>query len=145
MIETRIRVITAADGTAWVRTTEDSGCGGCGARSSCAVSGLGKYFARHQRAIPVACDSTVRAGDELVATVTESELLKAGLMAYLLPAVLAVLGASLAALRGLGDAGTVAGMAAGVALGLLCARLLAKTSRLHARRNPIPISEGEAP
>jgi sigma-E factor negative regulatory protein RseC len=135
MIETRTRVITAAGGTAWVQTTEDSGCGGCGARSSCAVSGLSKYFARHQRSIPVACDSSVRAGDDLMVTVSESDLLKAGLMAYLLPAVLAVLGASLAALNGLGDAGTAGGMAAGVILGLLSARLLAGTSKLRARSN----------
>ena len=145
MIETRIRVVTAADGTAWVQATEDSGCGGCGARSSCAVSGLGKYFARHQRSIPVACDSSVRAGDELVVAVSESELLRAGLMAYLLPAVLAVLGAGIAAVNGLGDAGTVGGMAAGVVLGLLLARLLAGTSRLYAQRKPFSNSEGETP
>ena len=145
MITTRIRVIRAANGTAWVQPTEDSGCGGCGARSSCAVSGLAKYFARHQRSIPLSCDRSVQAGDELVVAVSESELLRAGLMAYLLPAVLAVLGASLAALKGLGDAGTVGGMAAGVILGLLGARLLGGTSRLYARHKHVSIPEGEAP
>jgi sigma-E factor negative regulatory protein RseC len=135
MIETHIRVITASDGTAWVQPTEESGCGGCGARNSCAVSGLGKYFARYQRPVPVACDRSVRAGDDLVVAVSASELLKAGLMAYLLPAILAVLGASLAALKGLGDAGTAGGMAVGVALGLLLARIFAGPSELHIRRN----------
>ncbi|MGO9446199.1 MAG: SoxR reducing system RseC family protein [Thiobacillaceae bacterium] len=145
MIETRIRVVTASDGTAWVQPTEESGCGGCGARNSCAISGLGKYFARHQRPVPVSCDSSVRAGDDLVVAVSAAELLTAGLMAYLLPAILAVLGASLAALNGLGDVGTAGGMVGGVSLGLLLARVVTKPSKLRILRSKFSNPEGETP
>jgi len=135
MIETKARIVSISDGTAWVAPTEESGCGGCGSRSSCAVSGLAKHFSRRQKLVPVACDASAKPGDELVLAVSEGELLKAGLMAYLLPTVLSVAGAAWASSRGYGDIGSVAGMAGGIALGLLIARLLARKARLRIGRN----------
>lgn len=143
MIETKARIVSISDGTAWVKPSEDSGCGGCGSRSSCAVSGLGKYFSRHQKLVPVPCDGNARPGEELTVSVTEGELLKAGLMAYLLPSGLAVAGASLAAAYDLGNPGAVAGMAGGVALGLLLARLLARPARLRTGQNKHSTSQGD--
>ena len=143
MIETKARIVSIRDGTAWVAPSESSGCGGCGSRSSCAVSGLAKYFSRHQKLVPVPCDGNARPGEELTVTVTEGELLKAGLMAYLLPSGLAVAGASLAAAYGLGNAGAVSGMAGGIAVGLLLARLLARPARLRTGNNTHSISQGD--
>ncbi|MDR3394047.1 MAG: SoxR reducing system RseC family protein [Parasulfuritortus sp.] len=143
MIETKTRIVSVANGTAWVRPTEDSGCGGCGSRSSCAVSGLAKYFSRHQKLVPVPCNAAARPGDDLMVSVSEGELLKAGLLAYLLPALLGVAGAATGAANGLGDVGAVVGMASGVALGLLIARLLSRRSRLRTGPNPDSISQGD--
>ncbi len=143
MIETRTRIVSISNGTAWVAPTEDSGCGGCGSRSSCAVSGLAKYFSRHQKLVPVPCHAGARPGEELVVAVSEGELLKAGLMAYLLPAGLGVAGAAWAAASGLGDPGAVAGMAGGVALGLLVARLLSRKARLRIGKNTNSHSQGD--
>jgi sigma-E factor negative regulatory protein RseC len=143
MIETRTRIVSVSNGTAWVQPTEDSGCGGCGSRSSCAVSGLSKYFARHQRSIPVPCDASARPGEELMVAVNESELLRAGLMAYLLPALLAVAGAAIGAVNGLGDKGAVLGMVGGVVLGLLVSRLLTRKPRLRTSRTMNSISHGD--
>jgi sigma-E factor negative regulatory protein RseC len=143
MIETKTRIVSIRDGTAWVAPTEDSGCGGCGSRSSCAVSGLARHFSRHQKLVPLPCDGNARPGEELTVSVTEGELLKAGLMAYLLPSGLAVAGASVAAAYDLGNPGAVAGMAGGVALGLLLARLLARPTRLRTGRNTHSTSQGD--
>jgi sigma-E factor negative regulatory protein RseC len=143
MIETKTRIVSITNGTAWVQPTEDSGCGGCGSRSSCAVSGLAKYFSRHQKLVPVPCDAAARPGEELVVAVSEGELLKAGLMAYLLPAVLSVIGAAIGAANSLGDKGAVAGMVGGVALGLLLARLLARNPRLRTGRTTNSITQGD--
>lgn len=123
MISAPVRVISAADGIAQVEPTAQSGCGGCQSRSSCGVSGLGKYFSGNRKAIPVQCDASVRAGDELQLNMSEGDLLKAGLMAYLLPSVLALVGAGIAASFGSGDVGAVFGAAAGIALGFLLGRL----------------------
>ncbi len=122
MIETTVRVVSAREGEALVESTQQSGCGGCGSRSVCGVSGLAKYFAAGRKAVAVPCAANVRPGDELRFAMSESDLLKAGLLAYLLPTVLALVGAGVAAASGLGNIGAVLGAAAGVALGLLLGR-----------------------
>lgn len=122
MISAPVRVVSSADGIAQVLPTEKSGCGGCASSSSCGVSGLGKYFAHGRKTIAVQCDANVRAGDELHLSMSEGDLLKAGLLAYLLPTVLALAGAGIAAAFGLGDIGAVLGAANGMALGFLLGR-----------------------
>jgi len=122
MISAPVRVVSIADGSAQVEPTAQSGCGGCASKSSCGVSGLGKYFSNNRKAIEVQCDANVRAGDELQLLMSEGDLLKAGLLAYLLPTVLALVGAGVAAAAGLGDVGAVLGAANGMAAGFLLGR-----------------------
>ena len=122
MISAPVRVISSADGIAQVMPTEKSGCGGCASSSSCGVSGLGKYFAHGRKTIAVQCGANVRAGDELHLSLSEGDLLRAGLLAYLLPTVLALAGAGIAAALGLGDVGAVLGAASGMAVGFLLGR-----------------------
>ncbi|MDD2776526.1 MAG: SoxR reducing system RseC family protein [Gallionella sp.] len=132
MIETSARVIATENGTAQVEPTLTSGCGGCQSRSSCGISGLGKYFSNHRKAIEVRCDSSIQAGDELQLSMTEGDLLKAGLLAYLLPSVLALVGAGIGAAWG--DVGAVIGMIAGFLVGFLVAKLSRWTPRLVAKK-----------
>lgn len=143
MIETRVHIVAMDYGIAWVEPSEQSGCGGCQAKSSCGVSGLGKYFSRRQQPMPVMCKSSAKAGDELLVAVDETELLKAGLLVYLLPIVLAVLGASL--MSGLGDAAAAAGMALGIVAGLLVARFAGRAPRMQALPLSDSFSSGETP
>lgn len=120
MISAPVRVIAVQGRVAQVMPTEKSGCGGCASRESCGVSGLGKYFSSRRKTIGVACDAQVRAGDELQLSLSESDLVKAGLLAYLLPCVTAVAGAALAS--GYGDVGAVLGASVGAASGFVLAR-----------------------
>ncbi|HCI13305.1 MAG: hypothetical protein A2063_11220 [Gallionellales bacterium GWA2_60_142] len=122
MISAPVRVLSIADGKAQVEPTAESGCGGCASKSSCGVSGLGKYFSHNRKPIAVPCDANVQAGDELHLSMSEGDLLKAGLLAYLLPTVLALAGAGIAASFGLGDIGAVLGAANGMAAGFLLGR-----------------------
>ncbi|MDZ4201408.1 MAG: SoxR reducing system RseC family protein [Gallionella sp.] len=122
MISAPVRVVSSADGIAQVLPTEKSGCGGCASSSRCGVSGLGKYFAHGRKTIAVQCDANVRAGDELHLNMSEGDLLKAGMMAYLLPTVLALAGAGIAAALEFGDVGAVLGAASGMAAGFLLGR-----------------------
>ncbi len=144
MIETTARVLTAENGTVMVEPTAQSGCGGCSSRSVCGVSGLGKYFSHNRKAIAIKCDANVKAGDELELSMDEGDLLKAGMMAYLLPSVLALLGAGGAAALGLGDVGAVLGAAAGVALGILLGRLTGWAPQMVAQRKN-EFSKGDTP
>jgi sigma-E factor negative regulatory protein RseC len=134
MIETTVRVVSADNGKVMVEASAQSGCGGCQSRSTCGVSGLGKYFSGNRKAIEVKCDANVRAGDDLHLSMDEGDMLRAGLLAYLLPSVLALVGAGIAAAYGLGDAGAVLGAAAGVAVGILLGRLSGWVPRMVAQR-----------
>lgn len=123
MIETTARVVSISNGTAQIDPTSTSGCGGCKSRNSCGVSGLGKYFSNTRKSIEMSCDENIRAGDELQLSMSEGDLLKAGLLVYLLPVVLSLTGAGVASSMGFGDVGAVLGMAFGFVAGLLLAKL----------------------
>lgn len=152
MIETRVRVLHASRDIAWVEPTEQSGCGACQAKSACAVSGLGRFFSSRRQPIPVSSNDA-RPGQQYTVAVQESDFLKAGLVAYLIPSVLAVVGAGIASSAGLGDAWSVIGMALGFLLGLLLASLLsgrlAPPIAMYASpqliSESIPSNQGETP
>jgi sigma-E factor negative regulatory protein RseC len=130
MIEARVRVISATHGMAWVSSSEASGCSACQSQSSCGISGLGKYLSRRRRTMSLA-HADARPGDELMLCVDESELLRAGLFAYLLPALLAVIGAALADSAGATDSAAALAALLGFIAGLLVARFLAPTPRIR--------------
>jgi sigma-E factor negative regulatory protein RseC len=145
MIDAPVRVVSAGNGRAQVEPTPQTGCGGCQSRSSCGVSGLGKYFSNNRKAIEVQCDVNVRAGDELRLSMSEGDLLKAGLLAYLLPSVLALVGAGIAAAYGLGDGGAVLGAGFGIATGFLLGRLSGWVPRMYAQLKSDQSNEGDTP
>jgi sigma-E factor negative regulatory protein RseC len=124
MITTTARVVAISDGQAQVESTAKSSCGSCHTRSSCGVSGLGKYFSGNRKLIPVSCDAQVRAGDELQMSMSEIDFLKAGVLVYLLPSLLTIIGAAVAATLSLGDVGAVAGAALGFGVGMLLVRIV---------------------
>jgi len=143
MIATSARVISSSNGIAHVEPSMESGCGGCKSRSSCGVSGLGKYFSGNRKTIEVKCDASIRAGDELQLSMSEGDLLKAGLLAYLLPSVLALVVAGIAASLDFGDAGAVLGAGVGFALGFLLARLSGWVPRITVQHKNENFSKGE--
>ena len=122
MIETSARVVSAESGVVRIEPATESGCGGCKSRSSCGVSGLGKYFSSTRSAIEIRCDVPVVIGDELQLSMSEGDLFKAGLLAYLLPSVLALVGAGIVTTLGGGDVGAVLGAVAGFCIAFLLAR-----------------------
>jgi sigma-E factor negative regulatory protein RseC len=132
MIETTARVVTAENGKVLIAAESQSSCGGCQSRSVCGISGLGKYFSNTRKAIEVKCDANVRVGDKLQLSMDEGDLLKAGLLAYLLPSVLALVGAAIATRWG--DAAAVLGAATGFATGFLIGRLSGWVPQIIAQR-----------
>jgi len=134
MIETTARVVSISNGTAQIDPTSTSGCGGCKSRNSCGVSGLGKYFSNTRKSIEVDCDASIREGDELRLSMSEGDLLKAGLLVYLLPVVLSLVGAGVASSMAFGDVGDVLGMMIGFVAGLLLAKLSGWAPNLIAQK-----------
>jgi sigma-E factor negative regulatory protein RseC len=140
MISAPVRVVSIAGRMALVEPTEKSGCGGCASRESCGVSGLGKYFASRRKTIAVECDAQVRAGDDLQLSLSEGDLIKAGLLAYMLPCVAAVAGAAFAS--GYGDVGAALGAALGAVAGFFLARVSKWAPRVVVQTGSI---KGETP
>lgn len=132
MIETSARVVSSVKGTILIQPTTQSGCGGCHSRSVCGVSGLGKYFSGNRQPIAVKCDSNVQSGDELQLILNEADLLKAGLLAYLLPCITTLIGAGLAS--GWGNVAAVAGAVTGFGVGFGLARVSGWAPQMEARK-----------
>ena len=134
MIETRVRVTAVATGTAWVAASEESGCGACKSQSVCGLSGLGKFMSNRRPDLRIErAEFDTQPGDELLVSIDAAELLRAGLFAYLLPAVLAVATAAIADTSGAGDLACAGAALLGLGIGLGCARLLAPKPRIQAR------------
>lgn len=127
MIETRVRVLSHADGVSFVETTEQNGCGACASQESCGISGLGRFFNYKRAPIALSCGYT-QPGQELTVAVSESDLLKVGLWAYLLPVTLTLTGA--ASLSRFGDPASAAGAGFGLLVGLLIARHFAAPPKI---------------
>ena len=145
MITTSARVVAITDGLAQLESTAKSSCGSCHSRSSCGVSGLGKYFSANRKVISVQCDTSVHTGDVLHMTMSEADFLKAGLLAYLLPSLFTLIGAGFAATLNYGDAGAVAGAALGFASGLLLVRLINWVPRMTVHQVNGLFNEGDTP
>jgi sigma-E factor negative regulatory protein RseC len=142
-IETRARVVSVDSGKVWVEASSQQGCAACHAQNSCGVSGLGKFLGRNKPPVALSCDLAVQPGDSLVLNLAESDLLRAGLLAYLLPALLSVAGAVAATLAGFGDAAAAAAMAAGFAGGLVIAKMFSRAPRFHISRHNAHPTQGD--
>lgn len=143
MITNTARVLAVSNGNVSLAPTSRSGCGACQHSSACAVSGLGKYLSLNRKPVVMPCDANVQAGDELQLSMSDADFLKTGLLVYLLPTLLTVLGATIAALIEVGDVGAVIGAAAGFSGGLLLLRLIAWQPQISIHQNEIEINQGD--
>lgn len=145
VVETQVRVVATAAGQVLVEPLETGGCGACQARSACGIGGLARHLQPARRPIAVACPHPVRPGETLSLTVAAGDLLRAGLLAYLLPVTLGVAAASAAGAQGLTDAAAALALLAGAGSGLLVARRLGRHAPLRARPVSHPSAKGETP
>lgn len=109
---------------ALVRTERRSTCGGCRASGSCGTSLLDRMLGRRAVLLRAENRAGANAGDQVVVGVDESTLLRAAVLAYLLPMLAlivgAVLGQTLADLTGLASQlPALAGAAGAFALALM--------------------------
>jgi sigma-E factor negative regulatory protein RseC len=141
-VEGIARVVRVTDDLLWLEPEQTTSCGHCASSASCGVdareaAGMGTVTSRLQaRRFAVDNPGGFREGERLVVGVSEGSLLKAALTAYGLPMVFALTAGSVTqALYG-EDLTTMLGMAGGLLLGLLVARLNAR--RLGARGDLAP-------
>lgn len=123
--ESEALVIDIRGGDAVLRLTKPvSGCGRCDEPGGC-NSGLA---ARDCRTYRLPNDVGARIGDRVSISVADGAILRAALVSYLSPAVLAILGAAAGASRG-GDPWAVGGATAGLLAGILLLRAFGRRTR----------------
>lgn len=144
-VEGIARVVAVADDALWLEPEQTTSCGHCSSSASCGAStreaaGMGTVTSRLQarrfRMDAPGGAGEFRIGDRLVVGVSEKALLSASLTAYGLPLATALVAGSLAQGRYGEDGLTMLGMGAGLAVGLLLARFIAR--RLGARGDLAP-------
>jgi len=119
VIETAARVTRREGALAWVRAESPTGCAACGGKG-CGAS----IFVRllHPREPEYAVTNLIdaEAGEAVVVGIADGDLLKAALMAYVVPLVLLLLGALLGAQWG--DGAAVLGALAGLLVAVVWLR-----------------------
>lgn len=134
-VEGTATVVRVGEGALWLEPEQTTSCGHCSSSASCGVSareaaGIGTIASRLQARrfrldIPGGAGD-FRVGDRIVVGVSEKALLSASITAYGLPLMTALVAGSLVQGMYGEDGTTMIGMGAGLALGLLAARLMAR-------------------
>jgi sigma-E factor negative regulatory protein RseC len=94
MIEETAVVVKIANHQVWVESAQNSACGGCLQKASCATSAIGSVLKK--KSVPVDCDMQLKIGDQVTVAIDENLLLRASLLLYLLPLIALFAGAAIA-------------------------------------------------
>ncbi len=134
-VEGVARVIAVSDEAAWLEAEPKSACGGCASAGHCGVSALSGLFGRKRTRFRLANDFDARPGERVVIGISQSMVLRASLIAYMVPLLGLLIGAVGGA--GLGDPGSIGGAVAGFAAGFLAARRLSAGRGAAGRLDPV--------
>ncbi|MGE5385741.1 MAG: SoxR reducing system RseC family protein [Betaproteobacteria bacterium] len=138
-VEGVARVVAVESDCAWLEPEQGTSCSGCAAMAACGSKGIGTIASRlEQRRFPLPHPEGTRfqIGERVVVGVPAAALVKGSLTAYVLP-LFTLLGAGLVAQALYGRDGiTLLSSVAGLAVGVVIARFLAR--RLSARGTIAP-------
>ncbi|MDO8811083.1 MAG: SoxR reducing system RseC family protein [Gallionella sp.] len=124
MVEGFAHVVEVEGKLVWLVPESGSSCGGCSSASACGSKGIGTMASRlDARRFQLVNDANLAVGERVVVGIRENALLRASITAYVIPlATLLIAGALAQWLIG-SDLATMAAMFAGLALGLVFARI----------------------
>lgn len=111
MIEEQGVVVALHEDRAEVRIQRRGGCDGCGASAGCGTALIDRFFGRRSVSLRVRNLVGAQVGDRVVIGVSEGGLLRAALVAYLVPILGLVAGAILG--QWLGEDGALSSPSAG--------------------------------
>ena len=124
MVEGIAQVVAVEGNVAWLVPEVGSSCGGCASAAACGSKGIGTTASRLEaRRFHLVNDAGLRVGERVVVGIRENTLLKASLTAYAIPLTTLLLSGALAQWAIGSDVVTMAAMIAGLALGLVFARM----------------------
>jgi len=136
MIEAEATVVAREASAVWVETRRRSGCSQCASASQCAPSLLGSLLGNGQVRLRLSNTLGVSPGERVVVGLPGGALVRAALLAYLLPLLSLVLGAGLASLWTEREAPLVLAALTGLGAGLLLAARVARRLEQHHPERP---------
>lgn len=118
MIEETATVVRLEQGAAWVSIKTRSACGHCGSSTDCGTAMVSQLFGEKENQLRIDNSLEVQVGDRVVIGVPNTMLLKASILAYMLPLIALIVVVGLGRWIGLGeDLSTALGFV-GLGLGL---------------------------
>ena len=124
-IEATARVVSRDGRYVVLQTDRTAGCAACAAKSGCGTAALGSVLGGKASRLRMVNDVDAGIGDTVVIVLPETALLRAAIVAYMLPVIAMVIAAATAAGFGAGDPGAALAAALGLGAGLLLARYCA--------------------
>ncbi|MFB1036675.1 MAG: SoxR reducing system RseC family protein [Sinobacterium sp.] len=134
-------IVAIEERSLWVETSRQTACGSCSAQKGCGTSLLAKLFPNRQHFVRVLAQaeqiSPLQVGQEITIEVSDSLIVKASLIMYLVPIALLLLGAAIGDTNGGSDGYAILGAAIGLSTGLALVRLHAWTGRNNPDLHPV--------
>jgi sigma-E factor negative regulatory protein RseC len=118
MVEETATVVRVEQGAAWVSITTRSACGHCGSSGDCGTAMVSQLFGEKENELRLENTLDAAVGDQVVIGVSNTMLLKASMLAYILPLLALILVVGLGRSIGLGDEMSTALGFVGLGLGL---------------------------
>lgn len=144
MIETTARVVALDAHWVWVETVRQSACGHCESAGSCATPVLAQLFGRARTRLQVPAGSGLKVGEEILIAIPSGTLVRASLVAYLLPLTVLVAAAGLATWLGASEATAALSGLAGLGTGLWASGRLTGGRSARERYRPVLVRRAAA-
>jgi sigma-E factor negative regulatory protein RseC len=139
-------VVAIEERSLWVETSRQTACGSCSAQKGCGTSLLAKLFPNRQHFVRVLARaeqiSSLQVGQEVSIEVSDSLIVKASLIMYLVPIALLLIGAAIGDTKG-DDGYAILGAVIGITAGLTLVRFHAWTGRNNPDLHPVIVDAGD--
>ncbi|CCQ72918.1 SoxR reducing system RseC family protein [Magnetospira sp. QH-2] len=126
LVEGTAVVLAVSAEAVWLRAETKSACGGCSSSKSCGVSALSKFIGLKEVKFRLDNSFDATPGERVVVGVTQSALLRASLVAYMVPVLGMIIAAVAASGAGLPEWGTVAAAGVGLTAGFGLAQIIGR-------------------
>ena len=131
LLERILRVVEIRGGIAWAVPEAAGGCSSCASASRCGSAGVAARLALDAATLP-----SPSVGDRIVVGIEDGAVTEAAVTAYLIPMLAMMLAAGIAGAWSHSDQVAALAAAAGLALGVLAARLRARRPAVRNRLVP---------
>lgn len=134
-------VVSVTDKLAQVKLLGGNACQSCSLQSGCGTGSLGKLLGFKSRPLQIQHSGDLKPGDHIQLEIDDVQVVKAGLLMYLLPVCSMLVIASISSLFGIPDVLVGISGLLGFVSGLLLVRKLAgKMAPLHLKHQLLPSS-----